>query len=1589
MTILLLLTSVWSMLFAGLQDKQPSMVIPPMDMPLCSPAIVPIDNYLFSFPATDTVVKLPLEYYDILLCNIQSANLLLLPSSVTSEPISATICSGESYTWNGKTYSKPGTYTDTLTNIHGCDSIVTLHLTILPAAVTETESVTIGSDQLPYTWRGQSLTATGQYTAAEQYMATACDSLIHVLDLTVLSTGATDEQTVTICDTELPYQWYNQDYTATGIYTYIEKYVGTDIDSVQHILHLTVNPTVRTEETVTACDSYTWNGQTYATTGAYTYTTTAANGCDSIVTLYLTINQSEVGTTEYATICYGETYTWNGQTYSTEGEYSVTLTNTLGCDSTATLVLTIMPEAITETESVTIGSDQLPYLWRGQSLTATGQYTDIEQYTAADCDSAIHVLNLTVLSTGATDEQTVSICDTELPYQWYNQDYSTTGTYTHIEKYVGTDIDSVQHILHLTVNPTIRTEETITACDSYTWNGQTYTQTGAYTYTTTAANGCDSIVTLHLTINQSEVGTTEYATICYGESYTWNGNTYNTSDTYTVTLTNQQGCDSTATLLLTIMPEAVTETESVTVGSDELPYIWRGQSLTATGQYTDIEPYTTAACDSAIHVLNLTVLSTGATDEQTVVICDTDLPYQWYNQVCTASGQYTHIEKYVGTDIDSVQHILHLTVNPTIRTEETITACDSYTWNGQTYATTGAYTYTTTAANGCDSIVTLHLTINQSEVGTTEYATICYGETYTWNGNTYDTSDTYTVTLTNQQGCDSTATLVLTIMPEAITTTETVVIGSDELPYIWRGQSLNATGQYTAAEQYMATACDSVIHVLDLTVLSTGATDEQTVTICDTELPYQWYNQDYTATGIYTYIEKYVGTDIDSVQHILHLTVNPTIRTEETITACDSYTWNGQTYATTGAYTYTTTAANGCDSIVTLHLTINQSEVGTTEYATICYGETYTWNGQTYSAEGEYSLTLTNTLGCDSTATLLLTIMPEAITETESVTIGSDQLPYLWRGQSLTATGQYTDIEQYTAADCDSAIHVLNLTVLSTGATDEQTVVICDTDLPYQWYNQVCTASGQYTYSEQYAGTDIDSIQHILTLTIHSGIEVPYSVTTCDSYTWSNGMTYTASGVYYDSLHTIHGCDSVEILILTINYRDTAFFSQTACETYTWYGTEYQESGTYYYHTQTALGCDSVEVLYLTILPPTAYIVADTLLCYGATCDWRGLQLTTAGSYNDTLKNQLDCDSIIYTLHIDYLPDVQHLITDTSLCYGEVCDWRGMVYERSGTYLDNVKNVLGCDSIIYTLNLVIYPEIPITHVIDTMAGPEYHWNEQIYTHGGNYTVTLPAMTGCDSVVNLHLVDNPAAIDTVLVYEQCAGTGEQEVEILTQGFIEQIVLNYAPQLQEAGLRDTVMPYTASNTYTIQYDSVRAGVHEVTTVALFHGVEVATYTFALNYLYPNTIFEQRYNDLIAILTHDYNGGYDFAAFQWYKDGVLLPGETHSYLNQPLSFESEYSVLLTNTEGLQLMSCSFTPESKSDLSVYPTFVKEGSPVICRTTEPLQLGVYHVSGVLLYEQDLSVGRNEIYLPAVSGVYLLLFKAENHIERNMKVIVQ
>ena len=154
-------------------------------------------------------------------------------------------------------------------------------------------------------------------------------------------------------------------------------------------------------------------------------------------------------------------------------------------------------------------------------------------------------------------------------------------------------------------------------------------------------------------------------------------------------------------------------------------------------------------------------------------------------------------------------------------------------------------------------------------------------------------------------------------------------------------------------------------------------------------------------------------------------TVEPIV-VEYTETACDSYTWNGNTYTESGDYTVTLQTEQGRDSIENLHLTINQSAT-TEENIVTC--DSYEWNGVVYTESGDYVFNTTTISGCDSVVILHLTILPEALVENEELILCPSEMPYEWYGQSLTKAGSYTATEQYTGMECDSVIHELTLNV--------------------------------------------------------------------------------------------------------------------------------------------------------------------------------------------------------------------------------------------------------------------------------------------------------------------------------------------------------------------------------------------------------------------------------------------------------------------------------------------------------------------------------------------------------------------------------
>jgi len=91
-----------------------------------------------------------------------------------------------------------------------------------------------------------------------------------------------------------------------------------------------------------------------------------------------------------------------------------------------------------------------------------------------------------------------------------------------------------------------------------------------------------------------------------------------------------------------------------------------------------------------------------------------------------------------------------------------------------------------------------------------------------------------------------------------------------------------------------------------------------------------------------------------------------------TVAECNSYTWNGQTYNQPGNYTFQATNSVGCDSIATLHLTITPNYADNQSYV-LCGGQTVTVNGTTYSQAGQYTQQIAGTNGCDTVLTIGVT----------------------------------------------------------------------------------------------------------------------------------------------------------------------------------------------------------------------------------------------------------------------------------------------------------------------------------------------------------------------------------------------------------------------------------------------------------------------------------------------------------------------------------------------------------------------------------------------------------------------------------------
>lgn len=262
--------------------------------------------------------------------------------------------------------------------------------------------------------------------------------------------------------------------------------------------------------------------------------------------------------------------------------------------------------------------------------------------------------------------------------------------------------------------------ETVTACESYLWiDGVTYTlSNNNATHVLSNAVGCDSIVTLNLTITNNSFHT-DVVAAC--DSYTWiDGVTYTENNsTATHILTNAAGCDSIVSLALTIGAD----NSGVDVATACESYTWiDGITYTSSNNSATHTLTNVAGCDSIVQ-LNLTITNAANTGTDYISACDN---YTWIDGVTYTSSNNS--ATYVLTNVAGCDSTitLDLTLNTSSYETDVITACGEYTWiDGLTYnSSNNSAVYVLTNATGCDSVVTLNLTIPVVDVSIASNLTV-------------------------------------------------------------------------------------------------------------------------------------------------------------------------------------------------------------------------------------------------------------------------------------------------------------------------------------------------------------------------------------------------------------------------------------------------------------------------------------------------------------------------------------------------------------------------------------------------------------------------------------------------------------------------------------------------------------------------------------------------------------------------------------------------------------------------------------------------------------------------------------------------
>ena len=758
---------------------------------------------------------------------------------------------------------------------------------------------------------------------------------------------------------------------------------------------------------------------TYSQPGTYQVTLTVSNGsglCTDQITKTVTVNAIPTASFTATTVCQGDatqftststgdqinSYQWSfgdgqtgsGQTanhtYTQAGTFQATLTvqTSGGCSHSITQTVTVNPQPTANFTSTTVCQGETTQL----SSTSTGQNISSYQWSFGDGQTG----------TGQNVSHTYAQAGT---YQATLTVQSNGGCSDNITQTVTVNPQPTANFTATSVcqgNPTVFTStSTGDQINGYQWNfgdgqtgtGQTishtYAQPGTYPVTldVQTSGSCSDAITQNVAVYAQPVAsvTATPATVNYGATTTLTANAgnqgtfdfhwepadmvVNPNSQTTQTVALQQS--QTYTVTITNPQGGCTSTAQVIVSID-------GSSLVAmaSADKTDL-------CDGESTTIHA-IPSGGDIDHYT---------FSWspagtlnnassQNPVATPGLGNTTYTCHVSdgfTDID-VNVTLHVHPNVEHDIYQTICENDTYSYFGQDIHTPGVYDHTLHTQYGCDSILHPHLDNWQIyETPITDH--YCQNDIYPFYGQNISEAGIYYHTLNSIHGCDS--TIKLNLIQDPVYEFEMWESTCQGGPgYNYNGQFLQPSSQPYVYSLHTVSQCDStiIIHIEE----SAYNSKVYNVSLCGTEYTWPSNGITYYETGVYRDTLHYDNTCDSTI--VLNLELRPNYYDDVVASSCDDYRWKNDdyyvdmTFTESTVYTHHYTNAYGCESTATLYLTIHDHDEVVLPLEEAC--DQYFWDpmgheitytdhsGDYYTLSGTYHRTYKNQGECDSLVTM-------------------------------------------------------------------------------------------------------------------------------------------------------------------------------------------------------------------------------------------------------------------------------------------------------------------------------------------------------------------------------------------------------------------------------------------------------------------------------------------------------------------------------------------------------------------------------------------------------------------------------------------